>query len=294
MDRYDGTLVRDVSGLETAMIHLMPKRTEAEVYLPGSLDVTELMRYIEQHPEKHIGLFPAVITALARMITERPHFNRFIQGQKLYQRKKITLSFVCKTRFEDDAPESLVVITVQPDDTISSISARMASEIEKKRAGEVTGSDSAVDRLAKVPFILRVIMFRILRILDYCGADLSKLTETDPNYCSILVSNLGSIGLPAMYHHLNNYGTTSCVMTLGKLRKEETAAEDGTVETRSFLEFGAATDERIADGFYFAKSVRLLQYIISNPELLERPLSERSDFGADHDAVNEHGKKESR
>lgn len=106
----------------------------------------------------------------------------------------------------------------------------------------------------------------------------AALLRTDPNYCSVLISNLGSIGLPAMYHHLNDYGTTSFVVTLGKLHKEEVIAENGERELRDMLELGATVDERIADGFYFAKSVRLLNYVISWPELLWRPLSEEIEF----------------
>lgn len=277
MDRYDAKLVKNVSGMETAMIHLMPKRTSAEVFFQEKLDVTELLRYCEAHPEKHMNLFTAMITALAKMVTLRPKFNRFVQGQKLYQRNDITLSFVCKTKFEDDSPEALVVIKALPDDTAATISEKIASEIRKKREGEISGSDSAVNRLAKVPFALRVLLFRILRIVDYFGADLSKLTATDPNYCSVLVSNLGSIGLPAMYHHLNDYGTTSCVVTLGKLCKEEVPLPDGSKQLRDILEIGATVDERIADGFYFAKSVKLLNEFIARPELLWKPLSEPAE-----------------
>ena len=32
-------------------------------------------------------------------------------------------------------------------------------------------------------------------------------------------------------------------------------------------------DERIADGYYFAKSAKVLQYLLSHPELLEEPAS---------------------
>lgn len=274
MGRYDGIPVKDASGLETAMIHLMPRRADAEVYFQEKLDVTELLRFCRENPDKHLNLFSAMITALAKMIALRPRFNRFIQGQRLYQRKEITLSFVCKTKFEDDSPESLIVLKAFPEDTAATIGERMLSEIRKKREGEVSGSDSSVNFLAKVPFVFRGILFRALRLLDYCGANLSGLTSTDPNYCSVLVSNLGSIGLPVMYHHLNNYGTTSCVVTLGKARKEEVVMENGQKEIRDLLEIGATVDERIADGFYFAKSVRLLNHVVSHPELLFRPLCE--------------------
>ncbi|MDO5446026.1 MAG: 2-oxo acid dehydrogenase subunit E2 [Eubacteriales bacterium] len=274
MDRYDGKLVKNVGGLETAMIHLMPKRTDAEVYFQEKMDVTELLRFCEEHPETHLTLFSAIITALAKMFTLRPRFNRFIQGQRLYERKEITLSFICKTKFEDDSPESLIVVKALPEDTAATLGERMASEIRKKRAGEVSGSDNSVNRLAKIPFVLRALLFLILRLLDYFGADLSKLTSTDPNYSSVLVSNLGSIELPVMYHHLNNYGTTSCVVTLGKVHKEEIVMENGEKAMRDIVEIGATVDERIADGFYFAKSVKLLRKVISRPELLFRPLSE--------------------
>ena len=277
MDRYDGKLVRDAGGLETSMIHLMPKRTDAEVYFCEKIDVSPLLRYGEEHPEAHLSLFPAVVTALAKMFTLRPRFNRFIQGQRLYQRKEITLSFVCKTSFADDSPEALIVVRALPGDTVETIGSRMASEIRKKREGEVSGSDSTVNRIRKIPFIFRVVLFRFLRLLDYFGADLSRLTSTDPNYCSVLISNLGSIGLPAMYHHLNNYGTTSCVVTLGKLHKEEIITESGGKEMRDILELSATVDERIADGFYFAKSVKLLKKVLEDPALLFRPLSEPVD-----------------
>lgn len=277
MDRYDGKQVKNVSGLETAMIHLMPRRTDAEVYFQEKLDVTELLAFCREHPETHLTLFSAMITALAKMFTLRPRFNRFIQGQRLYERNDITLSFVCKTSFEDDSPESLIVIKALPEDTAVTIGRRMASEIKKKREGEVSGSDTSVNRLAKIPFLFRVALFRLLRLLDYAGADLSKLTATDPNYCSCLVSNLGSIDLPVMYHHLNNYGTTSCVVTLGMVHREEIIGESGEKSVRDILEVGATVDERIADGFYFSGSVKILNAVIARPELLFRPLAEKID-----------------
>ena len=37
-------------------------------------------------------------------------------------------------------------------------------------------------------------------------------------------------------------------------------------------------DERIADGFYFARSLKIVQYLLANPALLDRPLKEEIDF----------------
>ena len=53
---------------------------------------------------------------------------------------------------------------------------------------------------------------------------------------------------------------------------------DGTFEMREMLDLGLTIDERIADGYYFSKSIRLLKCLLENPELLEAPLSEEVDF----------------
>ena len=57
---------------------------------------------------------------------------------------------------------------------------------------------------------------------------------------------------------------------------------DGHKEIRDVVDFGATLDERIADGFYFAKSLRLLKHVFENPELLDKPLGEHSGFDYDN------------
>jgi hypothetical protein len=54
--------------------------------------------------------------------------------------------------------------------------------------------------------------------------------------------------------------------------------EDGTRQMRDVIDIGATLDERIADGFYFARSLKLIKYIFANPEMLDKPLGEPSGF----------------
>ena len=114
--------------------------------------------------------------------------------------------------------------------------------------------------------------------MDFWGVNPKAVTEGDPNYTTILTSNLGSIQCPSVYHHLNNYGTNSVMITIGTLHKEEVLMPDGTKEIRDVVDIGATLDERIADGFYFARSLKLIKHIFAHPELLEKPLGEGSGF----------------
>ena len=86
------------------------------------------------------------------------------------------------------------------------------------------------------------------------------------DYSSIIVSNLGSIKSGAIYHNLTNFGTSSILATIGEIVKED---------DKYYCEFGINIDERIADGVYFVKSVKLMQDIMNEPEVLERRADEK-------------------
>ena len=276
--------VRDIKGLQTIMGHLMPNRADCEVYLQGKIDATNLVKYLEaknlSHPEYKTTIFHCFLTGLARMVKERPLLNRFIQGRRLYERNEISLSFVAKRRFADGADEALMVLKVKDEDTLDSISKYIVGDVTKMRKSEHAedGLDKFMDNLAKLPRPILMGIVKMFRILDFWGKMPKDIMEGDPNYTTILASNLGSIKCPSVYHHLNNYGTNSIMVTIGTLHKEEMLMEDGHKEIRDVLDFGATLDERIGDGFYFSKSLRLIQHIFEHPELLDQPIGVASDF----------------
>ncbi|MBR2551770.1 MAG: 2-oxo acid dehydrogenase subunit E2 [Erysipelotrichaceae bacterium] len=271
-------------GLQTVMGYLMPKRTDCEVYLNDTIDATELIKYLDkknaEHPDYKTTVFHCAITAMARMVKERPLLNRYFQGYVLYERDEISLSFVVKRRFADNAEESLMVLVPKDEDTLDTISKKIVGDVHETRKSEHStgGIDELLDKFAALPRIVLIVAIRIIRWLDFWGINPKVLTDGDPNYTTILTSNLGSIKCPSVYHHLNNYGTNSIMITIGTLHKEEMVMEDGHKEVRDVIDIGATLDERIPDGFYFAKSLRLMKHIFANPEVLEKPIGENSGF----------------
>ena len=283
-DRRDGRWVRDVPGLQTIMAHLLPNRTDCEVYLSDKIDATELVKFLEAKNSAHDNykttVFHAAVVGLARMVMERPYMNRFVQGRRTYEREEISISFTAKRRFADGAEESLMVIKPTPEDTLDTISHRIYGDVREMRKSEHStgGIDAVLDSFAKIPRFLLIPIIRIIRWLDFWGLVPKALTEGDPNYTTILCSNLGSIQCPSIYHHLNNYGTTSIMVTIGTLHKEEMLMPDGHKEIRDVIDIGATLDERIGDGFYFAKSLKLIKHIFAHPELLDLPLGQPSGY----------------
>ena len=283
-DRRDGRRVTELKGLQTIMANLMPNRTEAEVFLSDKIDATELLKYLEKknakHPEYKTTIFHCFIVAMAKMVMERPLMNRFIQGRRLYERDEVSISFVAKRRFSDGADEALMIFKAKDEDTLDSVSKYIVGDVTKMRKHEhaVDGLDKFMDNLAKLPRPILMFVVWFFRTLDFWGLMPQDIMDDDPNYTTILASNLGSIKAPSVYHHLNNYGTNSIMVTIGTLHKEEVIMEDGHKEIRDVIDFGATLDERIGDGFYFARSLKLLKYIFAHPEMLDWPLSKPSGF----------------
>lgn len=282
-DRRDGRRVK-VTGLQTFMSNLWPHRTDCEVYLHDTIDVTDLMKYVEkknaEHPDLKTTFFHCVIAAAAKMVNERPIMNRFIQGRRTYERFEISVAFVAKLAFDDHAEESLLFFVPKESDTVDDVSRMVVDKVKKVRSqGEQKdGLDNTLDKLAVLPRPLLMLVCKVVRLLDFWGKIPASMTEGDPHFCTIFLSNLGSIKCPAVYHHLNNYGTNSMMITVGEIHDEERLMPDGSKQIRKVCDIGATLDERIGDGFYFARSLKLVHYICAHPELLDRPIGEPSGF----------------
>ena len=283
-DRSDGRRVR-TPGLQTIMGHLYPNRTDCEVYLYDTVDITELMDYVAEknrlHPEYKTTLFHCIIAAVARMIKERPLMNRFVQGRRTYERYEISMAFVAKLAFDDHAEEALMMFVPKDTDTVENVSRLVIDKVKEVRAKGTEnrdGMDDMLDKFAKLPRPLLMFVMKVVKWMDFWGKSPKAVTEGNPNFATVFLSNLGSIKCPAVYHHLNNYGTNGLMITIGTIREEEKIMPDGTRQMRKLVDVGATLDERIGDGFYFARSLKLVHYICAHPELLDRPIGEPSGF----------------
>ena len=282
-DRVDGHWVKDAPGMNVIMTRLYPNRADSEVYLNQKIDVTNLLKFLETKntpdaPYK-TTIFHCMVAIIGRVLNERPILNRFVMAGRIYERDEIIVNFTAKRKFEDHAEEALMTYKARPDDTLESISRFIVGDVKKMRAEtSASGLDDILNKFAKLPRPLLLFIVKAVRWLDFWGKAPRVFCEGNPNYSSVLVSNLGSIKCPAVYHHLNNYGTNSILITIGVIHKAPVVMPDNTVEIRDVMEIGATLDERIGDGFYFAKSLKLIQHICNHPELLDKPLKEESGY----------------
>lgn len=283
-DRRDARWVREADPMHTFMPYLMPKRTDSEAFIRETIDLTPINAYLAkknaEDPAFKYTFFHVIACALAKCFMLRPCMNRFIAGRRLYERNDITLAFVAKKVFSDKGGETLIYLHAREDDTLDTIHERIrekVTRVRKENADEGSTMDSLA-LLAKLPRpVLQLVMWG-LNVLDYFGRVPRALIDGDPNYASIFITNLGSIKLNAGYHHLNNWGTNSFFTVIGEKHMTHLVDKDGGDSIREVLEIGLTVDERIADGYYYAKTVKLLKHLLAHPELLERPIKEEVDY----------------
>ena len=273
-DRRDATKVRDIHGMQNILIDFKPGRCDSAVYMNHKIDMTNFVKFMEKKKKEIDGLtyYHGIVDVIAKTIYSRPFMNRFIAGRTMYMHKDVSLASSIKVEFEDSAVEALMVIKVDPEDTLIDISRKTKEKVDKIRASKEAGKDNAngaADTLGKMPKFIRVPVIGFLKWLDSHGWLPKSLMDDNLYYSSAILSNLGTFKVGAIYHNLTNFGTSSSLITFGEIKEEN---------GRWYMEMGATIDERIADGFYFCKALKLIEYIFETPELMLKPAGEKVKY----------------
>ena len=207
--------------------------------------------------------------------------NRFIAGQRIYQHgEDIALCMMVKKSMDLNAQESAIKVFFKPDDTADDVYRKMDAAIEEARQeGDSNLFDNISRILNYIPAPLLRMLISLLEFLDYFGIMPKIIHKASPFHCSAFVTNLGSLGIPPVYHHLYNFGTCPIFIAFGAKRTALEIQKDGSVEKHKYVDFTVVSDERITDGHYFASSFKQLDWILRHPDCLdEKPEQIVSDI----------------
>lgn len=287
-DRKDARKIGKLDGMHIIMFNLKPKRCDSDVYINQKIDVTELIKYIEKkkkenkNTDEKITFFHAFSMAFAKTVYNRPKLNMFVANNTLYERNDIVIAFVAKIALNDSSEEIMLNIKVDENDNISDLSKKIKQRVDKVRASSETDkkekTNNIVDILGKLPKPIRTFIVGLAKWLDKHGWLPSFVTEDNIYYSSIILSNLGTLKIGSIYHNLTDFGTSSILATMGQIHKEVVVDEKGNQKIIDVCDFGINCDERIADGYYFAKSIEMFEYILKHPEMLEEKANEKIEI----------------
>lgn len=276
--RADGRRVYNVNPFDKMIPYLMKERNDAQNFFNGDLPCEGMDRYIAAKKEEGIQLtyMQLILAACIRTIAERPLLNRFIMNSKIYAHNKIWISFSIKKTLREDGEETSIKMEFEGTETLMEICTAIESEIQKViRGGAVTETDDVAKLIMTVPDCLVRLAVNVLMFMDRHNCMPKMVLDASPFHTTMFFTNLKSLGLDYIYHHLSNFGTMGTFFAMGKEKLKMTCTGEGKFKTSKVVPFGFGMDERICDGTYFARSVKMLTKYVKNPELMETPLEKR-------------------
>ena len=273
-DRYDGWRVRKVDALFSVVPFILPTRVDSQVFFEVKISIDTVEAFIRKHKEEipDLSIMHVVMASLVRLFSQRPYLNRFIVWNKIFARNHMSFSLAIKRSMTDEGEETVIKPYFLPTDTLQDVVRKTKLELtNNQQVGQENSSDSISKLMGFLPdFLLRSVIF-FVKQLDKIGLMPKVFFEASPFHTSLFLTNLGSIGIESIYHHLYEVGTCSIFAAIGRKNKKNILNKDGSIMPTKSMLLKFVLDERICDGFYYASSMRMLEKILSDPSVLLLP-----------------------
>lgn len=274
-DRHDGRKIRTLPPMQYIAVCIMHKRNDATNLFASSVDYGRLQEYINKKRAEGLqgfGFMHVIVAAYVRTVSQKPAINRYIAGWRIFKRDDIVLSMMVKKSMQVNAQESAIKVRFQPTDTADDVYRKMEEAISiATQDGDTNIFDSVARVINYLPSILLRWFIAFMQFLDFFGIMPKVIDEASPFHASVFISNLGSLGIPPIYHHLYCFGNTPVFITFGAKRRENVLNLDGTVTQKTMVDYTVVTDERTTDGHYLATAFKCLEKLMKNPEKLDTP-----------------------
>lgn len=217
-----------------------------------------------------------LIAAVVRVIALRPQLNRFVMNRRIYTRPKIWVSFVVHESLRDGSTGTTVKLCFEGTESIFEICDIIDEAISRETTKKIEAN--ATDKLAKlimnIPDCLIGFVVNTLMFMDRHNMLPKAILEASPFHTTFFMTNLKSLGINHVFHHVYEFGTTGIFLAMGKEKTLPVIKGDDIIPQKN-MGYSIVCDERFCDGLYFALSLRMLKKILINPACLEKPLDKK-------------------
>lgn len=274
-DRAEGRLLRSLPPFYKFMSYIMPTRNDACNQYEESFEVTALDRRLRQlrvAGYKGIGILHFMIAAYVRGVSMLPGINRFVVGRRVYARDNIEIVLTVKRSISINATETTIKVIFEPTDTIFDVYRKMNEKIDEIKSSEDNNNtEDVAEALTKAPrFLLRFAIWA-LRVMDYFGIIPQKLLNASPFHGSMIITDMGSLRIGPIYHHIYNFGTLPVFIAFGAKRHAYEIDRHGQVVDNKYVDCKFVLDERTVDGHYYSQFLQAYRYMFAHPEIVETP-----------------------
>ena len=206
--RSDGRKLKTVPPFFRVIPNVMLERSDSQVYFKQDIILKDMDAYIDKKAEEGIKLsyMNIIYAALVRILAERPYLNRFAMNGSLFARNKIYVSLAIKKNFSDEGQETTIKLPFDGTENIFEVKEKLDSAIEKNKDNSTSNNtDILAKAFSLVPNGAIRVAIKILSFLDRHGAMPKAVISASPFHTSVFLTNVGSLGIDSIYHHLYNH-----------------------------------------------------------------------------------------
>ena len=274
-DRKEGRLLRSLDPYTKFMPYIMPTRNDGCNQYEESFEITQVdrrLRALRREGYKGIGMLHFIIASYVRCVSMLPGVNRFVVGRRIFARNNIEIVMTVKRSMSVDATETTIKVIFEPTDTIFDVYRKMNEKIDEiKSSDENTSTDDVAQTLCSLPRGILRLAVAVLRVMDYFGWIPQGLLDASPFHGSMIITDLGSLRLAPIYHHIYNFGTLPVFIAFGAKYHKYELNRKGEVCDNKYIDLKCVMDERMCDGHYYSQFLQGMRYIFLHPEIIETP-----------------------
>ena len=245
-------------------------RTVGDPSVYGTLELTmdKALAYIERFRQQtgiRLTVSHLMAKAAGAAIVEVPEINSILRFNRIYRRKQIGIFFqvVMKDACGDVDLSGTTVYDVQKKD-LSTIVSEFEEKVTLVRERKDPNLEKTRGIFKHVPYLLMNKMMNLIGFLAYTLNLKLPGTARDP-FGSMLITNIGSLGIDQAYVPLVPYSRVPIILAIGATNKVP-VVENEQVVIRQRLKVNATFDHRFIDGAHIAKMAEVFRRFFDDPE----------------------------
>lgn len=246
---------------------------DSKVFGSAELDVTESVRFVERKRAEGVPMTMThvVVSALGRCLdTHAPDLNCYVQWGRVHPREEVVVATAVSL---EGKAVSFVKARRAHERTVTEIAVELDQAIKRTRKGDEEEGAKQRTLLADVPWPLRRWLFRVVRFAVFeLGLKLPIKGLSKDMFGSVMLTNVGSLGLSYAFTALLPASNLAFVVSIGKVERRALVDEQDNIVVRSVMPFGAVFDHRVCDGAQIGRLSAGLRHYLLHPEDLDLPL----------------------
>lgn len=270
MPNLDLVRKKDLSSFRKIAIGTWQDAFDPSVYGTLELRMDDAVRYIQEFREKtgrRLTLSHLMAKAAAMALKECPDANAVLRWNKIYLRKRIGVFFQVVMGDEGAGKVDLSGATLYDVEGKSLV--EICDEFEQKVQAVRARKDPALEKTRKtflgIPHFMLNAFLKMLSFFSYTlNLDLRRFGVPQDPFGSIMITNIGTLGLDIAYVPLVPYSRVPILLATGAV-KDKPVVDDGKIVPGKIMALNATFDHRIIDGFHASVMARVLRAWLERP-----------------------------